>query len=88
MKITDLGDIELDEMATYRSPDDLLDTEEAAELLGLCRNRLYVLRAQKNEFPYIKIMGKVWYRYGDLVAIIKNNYYTKRSDYKPDNQEN
>lgn len=57
-------------------PDELLDTEQAMELLGLKRNAFFNLRkagiiVPVNDDPLIKRPAKLLFRRGDLEAVRK-----------------
>jgi hypothetical protein len=60
------------------SPDDLLDTEQAMELLGLKRNAFFNLRkagiiVPVNDDPLIKRPARLLFRRGDLEDLRKLN---------------
>lgn len=74
MKIIDLENIDLEEMVSYRDPDDLLTWQETSELLRVKSFKsLYVWRHYGPKIPYIKIRRTIRYRYGDIVEFIKKH---------------
>jgi excisionase family DNA binding protein len=55
-----------------RAPEDLLDQDEVAELLGLSVSSIYRAR-QRGELPVVQIEGRIKFRVGDVEAFIASH---------------